>query len=48
MCKAMGIVMNMDKMIGDQFEEGLAQMKANAERRCAARSASDQALLAVR
>ena len=33
MCKAFGLIMNMDKMIGDQFEEGLAQMKANAERK---------------
>jgi carbon monoxide dehydrogenase subunit G len=29
--KAMGLVMNMDKMIGDDFEKGLAQMKAIAE-----------------
>ena len=27
----MGLVMNMDKMIGDDFEKGLAQMKAIAE-----------------
>lgn len=35
MCKAFGLFLNMDKMIGDQFEEGLAQMKANAERKAA-------------
>jgi hypothetical protein len=29
--KAMCLVMNMDKMIGGQFEKGLAQMKAVAE-----------------
>jgi len=29
--KAMGLVMNMDKMIGDDFEKGLAQMKVIAE-----------------
>ncbi|HEX4604534.1 MAG TPA: polyketide cyclase, partial [Candidatus Angelobacter sp.] len=29
--KAMGLVMNMDKMIGGQFEQGLAQMKSVAE-----------------
>lgn len=29
--KAMGLIMNMDKMIGDDFEKGLAQMKAIAE-----------------
>jgi len=27
----MGLVMNMDKMIGDDFEKGLVQMKAIAE-----------------
>ncbi len=31
MCKAMGVFMNMDKMCGSQFEEGLANMKAIAE-----------------
>lgn len=35
MCKAIGLFMNMDKMIGEQFEEGLARMKANAERKVA-------------
>lgn len=29
--KAMGLVMNMDKMVGGQFEQGLAQMKSAAE-----------------
>jgi hypothetical protein len=29
--KAMGLFMNMDKMVGDQFEKGLADMKAAAE-----------------
>lgn len=31
MAKAIHLVMNMDKMIGGQFEKGLAQMKAIAE-----------------
>ena len=31
MAKAIGLVMNMDKMIGDQFEKGLAQMKSVVE-----------------
>jgi uncharacterized protein YndB with AHSA1/START domain len=31
MTKAFGLVMNMDKMIGGQFEQGLAQMKTVAE-----------------
>jgi hypothetical protein len=31
MTKAMGLVMNMDKMIGGQFDQGLAQMKSVAE-----------------
>ena len=31
MAKAIHLVMNMDKMIGGQFEKGLAQMKAMAE-----------------
>ncbi len=30
-CKAMGLFMNMDKMCGSQFEEGLANMKTIAE-----------------
>jgi uncharacterized protein YndB with AHSA1/START domain len=29
--KAIGLVMNMDKMIGDQFEKGLADMKSVVE-----------------
>jgi hypothetical protein len=29
--KAMGLVMNMDKMIGADFETGLAQMKSVVE-----------------
>jgi uncharacterized protein YndB with AHSA1/START domain len=29
--KVMGLVMNMDKMVGGQFEKGLADMKATAE-----------------
>jgi len=29
--KAMGLVMNMDKMIGGDFEAGLAQMKSVVE-----------------
>jgi hypothetical protein len=31
MAKAFSLVMNMDKMIGGDFEKGLAQMKAVAE-----------------
>jgi hypothetical protein len=31
MCKAFGMFMNMDKMCGSQFEEGLANMKRIAE-----------------
>jgi hypothetical protein len=31
MMKAMGLFMNMDRMIGGDFEQGLAQMKAVAE-----------------
>jgi hypothetical protein len=30
-CKAIGLVMNMDKMMGDQFEEGLGNLKTIAE-----------------
>ncbi len=30
-CKAMSVVVSMDKMVGRQFEQGLAQIKANAE-----------------
>ena len=32
MFKLMGLVMNMDKMVGADFEKGLAAMKAEAER----------------
>jgi len=32
MSKVMGTVMNIDRMVGGQFEEGLANMKALAER----------------
>jgi uncharacterized protein YndB with AHSA1/START domain len=32
MFKLMGLVMNMDKMVGSDFEKGLAAMKAEAER----------------
>ena len=32
MTKAMGLVMSMDKMLGGQFEKGLAQLKAVAEK----------------
>lgn len=31
MAKAVHLVMNMDKMIGGQFEKGLAQMKSLVE-----------------
>ena len=31
MGKAFGLFMNMDKMVGSDFEKGLAQMKAVAE-----------------
>jgi hypothetical protein len=30
-CKAVGLFMNCDKMMGDEFEKGLAQLKAIAE-----------------
>lgn len=30
-CKAIGLFMNMDRMVGEQFEEGLAQLKSVAE-----------------
>jgi hypothetical protein len=29
--RAMGLVMNMDKMVGGQFEKGLADLKSAAE-----------------
>jgi hypothetical protein len=32
MMKAMGILMNMDKMVGETFETGLANLKAVAEK----------------
>jgi hypothetical protein len=32
MSKAMGLIMNCDKMIGSQFEEGLANLKSVAEK----------------
>jgi Polyketide cyclase / dehydrase and lipid transport len=32
MAKAAGLFMDMDKMVGDQFESGLAQLKAVAEK----------------
>ena len=32
MFKLMGLIMNMDKMVGGDFEKGLAAMKAEAER----------------
>jgi hypothetical protein len=31
MCKAIGLVMNMDKMVGRQFEQGLSAMKVVVE-----------------
>lgn len=34
--KVMGLIFNMDKMIGRQFESGLAELKAQAERPAAA------------
>jgi len=33
MAKLMGLVMNMDKMVGKDFERGLAAMKSEAEQR---------------
>jgi len=39
--KLMGLVMNMDKMVGTDFEKGLAAMKAEAERGELAASAPD-------
>ena len=32
MTKAMGLVMSMEKMLGGQFEKGLQQLKAVAEK----------------
>ena len=32
-CKAIGLFMNMDKMIGDQFDKGLADLKSITEKR---------------
>ena len=31
LCKAFGLFVNMDKMVGDDFEKGLAQLKAKLE-----------------
>ena len=31
LCKAIGLIMNMDKMVGEDFEKGLAQMKSVVE-----------------
>lgn len=38
--KAMGLVMDCDKMVGDQFEKGLANMKAIVEAKPAAEAAN--------
>ena len=38
MGKAVGLVMNMDKMVGGQFEQGLAQLKTVAEAESLARA----------
>jgi hypothetical protein len=38
MFKLMGLLMNMDKMVGNDFEKGLAAMKAEAERALLTRS----------
>jgi uncharacterized protein YndB with AHSA1/START domain len=40
--KAFHLVMNMDKLVGGDFEKGLAQIKANAERAGAARAAAEK------
>ena len=32
LAKAIGLLMNMDKMVGGQFEQGLAQMRSVVER----------------
>jgi hypothetical protein len=32
MFKAVGVLVNTDKMLGDQFEQGLANLKAQVER----------------
>ena len=32
MCRVIGLFMNMEKMVGGQFEEGLANLKALAEK----------------
>ncbi|HWA96849.1 MAG TPA: SRPBCC family protein, partial [Pirellulales bacterium] len=35
-CKAMGLFMDMDKMIGDMFDQGLANLKAIVEKNAVA------------
>ncbi len=40
MSKAMGLIVNMDKMIGSQFEEGLANLKRLAEAEVSGRKRS--------
>lgn len=40
MCKAMGLFMNMDKMCGPSFEEGLANMKSIAENEAGSQTSS--------
>ena len=45
-CKAMGLFMNMDKMCGTQFEEGLANMKRIAETGPSEHETSNQAAIA--
>ncbi len=41
--KAMGLVMSMEKMVGPQFEEGLAKMKPIIEKKAADQAAADAA-----
>ncbi len=50
MAKAMSLVMNMDKMIGPDFEQGLASMKSASESAAAAaagKKAADEAAAAA-
>ena len=42
MAKAAGLVMNMDKMIGGMFEQGLAQLKTRAESETATASVTSR------
>ena len=42
-CKAFGLFMDMDKMVGDDFQKGLDQMKSTAEAEAAKRKEAEVA-----